>query len=359
MAQRPRRTQRRPPNSHEVARIAGVSRSAVSRTFTEGASVSKATRARVLKAAQKLNYRPNPLARSLKTGRSHVLGLAVTRLDNQLYPQFVQRLCEEFSKLGYRLLLFITHGIEGPDPMIEELLRFRLDALILASSTTSSRLAEECREAGVPVIMFRNVNPASDVTSLTCANVAGARTVAEFLVAAGHKRFGFISGLEAESTTFEREAGFRSYLHEHHLSEPLRAPGFFSFDGAAQAARTLLKHKKPPDAIFCANDHMAFAALQVARYELGLQPGKDISIVGFENVPISGWPCFSLTTFAEPTELLVTRTIALVTRSLEQDMPRGVHECYPGELIVRGSARLPKAGLVRGFDGSLTWRSKA
>jgi hypothetical protein len=95
-----------------------------------------------------LKYRPNLFARALITQRSSIVGLAVSGLDNQFYPEVVQRFSEEFAKAGYRLLLLVTHGTAGPDPLLNELLKYRLDALILASSSVSSGLAEACRRAG-------------------------------------------------------------------------------------------------------------------------------------------------------------------------------------------------------------------
>lgn len=350
------KSRRKPATSHDVARIAGVSRSAVSRTFTNGASVSDETRKAVLEAAKKLKYRPNLFARSLITNRSSIIGLAVSALDNQYYPEVVQSFSEELANAGYRLLLFITHGSTGHDPMLNELLRYRLDALILASSTLSSALAEECRAAGVPVIMYNNIDPSSEIASVAGTNGLGARTVAAYLAAAGHKRFGYVAGLEGDSTNHEREAGFTSFLLEHDLPAPARASGHFTFDGAVQATRALLNRKNPPDAIFCVNDHAALAALQVASTEFGRVPGKDISIVGFDNVPIAGWPCFSLTTYSQPTARMVTRTIELLHMALKHESTDGMHERIPGELCVRASARLPKTGVVEGEHGTKIWR---
>jgi len=351
-----RKPRRRPATSHDVARAAGVSRSAVSRSFTEGASVAAATRKKVLLAARALNYRPNLFARSLKTSRSNILGIALSALDNQYYPDLVQRLSEQFAKAGYRLLLFVTHGIAGPDPILDELLKYRLDALILASSTVSSALAEACRDAGVPVVMLNNIDPASDVASVATTNEAGAQTIASFLLAAGHRRFGFIAGLDSELTSYERESGFTSQLLKSGMAAPDRAVGHFSFEGAANATRTLLKRKQRPDAIFCVNDHMAFATLQIARCEFGLEPGKDLSVVGFDNVPIAEWPFFGLTTYSQPNGQIVARTVALIHQALHQQQPVTLHERLRGELVVRSSARRPTTGIFTTTDGQTAWR---
>jgi DNA-binding LacI/PurR family transcriptional regulator len=357
MRSKSRRPRREPATSGDVARVAGVSRSAVSRTFTDGASVSESTRRRVLAAAHKLKYRPNLFARSLKTRRSNILGLAISALDNQYYPDIVQRLSEEFEKIGYRLLLFVTHGGTGHDPLLDELLKYRLDGLILASSSVSSALAEECLRAGVPVVMFNNIDPASKVPSVDCTNELAASTVAEFLIAGKHRRFGFIAGLQSDSTSYERERAFTECLLAKGFPAPAREEGQFSFAGAIRATRNLLQRKQPPDAIFCTNDHMALAALQVAREEFGLQPGKTISIVGFDNVPIAEWPCFGLTTYAQPTADLVARTIRIIQLSLDNELPADLHERLSGELIVRTSARLPREGIIQTADGLRIWRA--
>jgi DNA-binding LacI/PurR family transcriptional regulator len=354
-----RRPRREPATSVDVARLAGVSRSAVSRTFTEGASVSEPTRRKVLDAARRLEYRPNLFARSLKTRRSNILGIAISSLDNQFYPYIVQRFSEEFARLGYRLLLFITHGGTGHDPLLDELLKYRLDGLILASSSVSSALAEECVRAGVPVVMFNNVDPASKVPSVECTNEIGARTVAEFLIAGRHRRFGFVAGLANDSTSYERERAFTECLLAAGFPAPARQDGEFSFAGAIRATRNLLKLKHPPDAIFCTNDHMALAALQVAREEFGRRPGEDISIVGFDNAPVAEWPCFGLTTYAQPASDLVARTIEIIQQSMSGNVPRGLHAQLPGDLVVRTSARIPRNGIIHTADGLSIWRPPA
>jgi DNA-binding LacI/PurR family transcriptional regulator len=317
--------------------------------------VAAGTREKVLAAARSLNYRPNLFARSLKTRRSNILGVAVSALDNQFYPDLVQRLSEAFASVGYRLLLFVTHGIAGPDPLLDELLKYRLDGLILASSTVSSALAKACRDAGVPVVMLNNIDPASDVTSVATTNTVGARLIAAFLLAGGHRRFAYIAGLDSELTSYEREAGFTSQLLTSGAAAPDRAVGQFSFEGAAQATRTLLKRRQRPDAIFCANDHMALATVQIARSEFGLVPGRDLSVVGFDNVPVAQWPLFALTTYSQPIVRIVARTVELICSALEHQHPAEVHARLRGELIVRESARRPTSGIFSSRDGLTAW----
>jgi DNA-binding LacI/PurR family transcriptional regulator len=144
----------RGPTASDVARLAGVSQSAVSRSFTPGASISAAMRARVMRAAEALDYRPNLIARSLITRRSGMVGVAIGSLGNFLYPDMLERLAARLRDAGLRILLFTAPPDGDADPELAQIMRYQVDAVILAATTLSSALAEDCRRAGVPVILF-------------------------------------------------------------------------------------------------------------------------------------------------------------------------------------------------------------
>src|ERR1700712_205024 len=126
---------RRPVTAHDVARLAGVSQSAVSRTFTKGASVSPDTRRKVEEAAANLGYRPNLLARSLITRRSRLIGVAIPGMANPFYARVLESLSAAFEQLGYRILLFSMANNEDSDPVLEEILRYQIDGLVLVSAS--------------------------------------------------------------------------------------------------------------------------------------------------------------------------------------------------------------------------------
>ena len=135
--------------SLEVAKLAGVSQSAVSRVFTPGASVSKKTHEKVRSAALKLGYRPNILARSLITGKSRIIGLVVSHLDNYFYPEALELLSNALQKKGYHVLVFMASKASGNiDDVLDEILDYQVDAIILASVAMSSNLANRCVAAG-------------------------------------------------------------------------------------------------------------------------------------------------------------------------------------------------------------------
>lgn len=333
---------RRPVTAHDVASLAGVSQSAVSRTYTKGASVAPKTREKVEAAAAALGYRPNLVARSLITRRSGLIGVVVPSLANPFYAQVLEALSCSFEDLGYRVVLFSTASNEDSDPILEEVLRHRVDGLVLVSSRLSSHFADECQKMGLPVVLLNRKNDSNVVSSVTSDNVSGGEAIADFLVASGHKTLAFIAGKESSSTSRDREQSFNQQLHRLGCDQPIREVGNYTFQEAMAATHRLLQRDGArPDGIFCANDFMAIAALNVAR-ALGLEPGRDISIVGFDDISMAAWPSISLTTYLQPIGLLVREAVEVVRAQLEDSASQPIQKILSGHLIVRNSARLAK-----------------
>ncbi|MEZ5743106.1 MAG: LacI family DNA-binding transcriptional regulator [Sphingomonadaceae bacterium] len=330
-----RMTAVRPPTIIDVARRAGVSKSAVSRAFT-GGSVSEDTRERVLKAASELRYRPSHSARSLKTNRSRLIGLAVTHLDNQFYPEVIEKFSGRLACDGCRVVLFVTRGEAGLEPMIDELLGFGLDGVILASSSHAAEVAAECTRAAMPVIMFNNVDTSGRLPGVCTDNELGAAIVADHLIGLGHSSIAIIEGVPDSSTSRERVTAFRERMLKAGLPDPVLRSGDYSSQGAAQATRELLMAEAPPTAIFCANDHMALAAIETC-HELGKAPGRDVSIAGFDDVGIAAWPSFSLTTYKQPVAAMVDACVEGLFAEIAGERMIGETLRLPGELVVRSS----------------------
>lgn len=331
--------------SFDVARVAQVSQSAVSRTFTPGASVSDATRRRVLEAARKLGYRPNAHARSLITRRSRIIGLVLSYLENLFYPGALQRLAERLQADGYHVLLFVN-DTPNADDLVTEILRYHVDGIVLTATTLSSGLAQRCASANIPVVLFNRVMAQASaathsVSSVRSDNVSGGRALAHFLADAGHRRVAFVAGNEESSTNLERERGFREGLTERGLRIWARGVGNYDFEQAKGAARELFgTAAERPDAVFVASDHMAFAVMDTLRFELGLRIPEDVSVVGFDDVPQAAWPSYALTTYRQPVQPMVDAVVSLLRRQLHDDEVAPPEDVvFPGELVVRGSVR--------------------
>ena len=327
-----------PPSAHDVARVAGVSQAAVSRAFTPGASIAETTRAKVLRAAKSLGYRPNLIARSLIKGQSGIIGIVIGNSRNPFFMAALNMLLARLAKLGKHGLVFTVDGNSTADAHVDDLLKFRVDAIILMAATLSPKLSEQCSAERIPLIFWgRRPQKTKSFTTVTGNNREGARQIAEHLVRQGYRRLAVMAGIMESSTSREREAGFISYFKAQDLPPPEREIGHFRRDGAIEAARSLLSRNPRPDAIFCANDFMAIATLEVARYEFGLEIGREIGIAGFDDIEQSSWPSFDLTTYSFPLAAMVetVESTLLGTRNLEQP----AHVVIDGVLKARGSTQ--------------------
>lgn len=329
--------------SQDVARLAGVSQSAVSRCFTAGASVSEAMRDKVQEAARKLGYQPNAHARSLITGRSRIIGLVLSHIENLFYPAVLEQLAQRLQQDGYHLLIFISDG-HNADDLVGEILQYKVDGIVLGATTLSSALAQRCADASIPVVLFNRImaeGSAGSVSSVRSDNVGGGREIARFLVAGGHRRIAYLAGREDSSTNLERERGFREGLAEAGQRIYARAIGNYDVLQARQATRDLFAQaEQRPDAVFVASDQMAIAVLDTLRHELGLAVPRQVSVVGFDNVPQAAWESYALTTFEQPVQPMVEATVELLQSYLRGDaMPNTQNIVIAGQLVLRGSCQ--------------------
>ncbi|MCG6902005.1 MAG: LacI family DNA-binding transcriptional regulator [Rhodobacter sp.] len=326
--------------SAEVALRAGVSRSAVSRVFTPGASVSAKTAQKVRTAASDLGYRPNVLARSLMTGRSRIIGLVVAYLDNLFYPTALELLSNALQAQGYHVMVFMASQTAGNiDDVLAEILDYQVDGLVVASVAMSSELTSRCRASGVPVVLFNRGQDDARQASVTTDNYAGGHAVANYLVATGHHRIGHVAGWAGASTARDREAGFADGLAAAGQEIFAREVGDFHDERARSAARAMFTPAERPDAVFVANDHMAFLVMDVLRSELGLSVPGDVSVVGFDDVPTAAWGAYDLTTVRQPLARMVDETTRMLLAQIESPDTAPRHVLLPAELVIRGSSR--------------------
>jgi DNA-binding LacI/PurR family transcriptional regulator len=329
---------RKYPSSTEVAKVAGVSQSAVSRTFTAGASVSERTRKKVIKAAEALGYSPNMLPRILLTNRSRLVAIVIGEMSNPYYA----RVLEEFSRVlqeqeNQVLLCAVGHG-EYVDDAIPSLAGYRVDGIITAHPILSEEAAEQCEKIGVPIVLFNGRVRSNWVSSVCCDNVAAGRDVADLFLKYGAKRFGYIAGGQETPANQDRSAGFIDRLKEHGVSDIKSISGNFRYEDGYQAALELMRQKRLPQAIFCANDMMAIGAIDALRKEAGVRIPQEVMIAGFDDIPAAAWASYSLTTVRQEVARMVQEAVAILqTKAAGGDDARGLLRLVRGTLVQRGS----------------------
>lgn len=330
--------------SVEVAHLAGVSQSAVSRVFTPGASASAATARKVREAALRLGYRPNALARSLIKGETRIIGLIVAELDNLLYPAALERLSDRFRREGYHIMIFFaTDESATPECVVVDLLDYQVEGLIAASVAMTETLAERCNATGIPILLFNRHQGEEGLPSVTSDNFAGGRMAAQFMTQAGLERIAHISGWQGSSTGCERKEGFLAGLSEagHIVSACL--DGEYSRERASEITRLLFSQPVDlrPDGLFVGSDHMAFAVMDTLRNELALRIPEDVSVVGFDDVPMAAWPAYDLTTIRQPLEDMVDIVVKQLLACIVDPQFKPGQTRLNCEIRIRGSSKLP------------------
>lgn len=323
--------------SRDVARLAGVSQPTVSRALRGDSRIAVATRERVQTAARALGYSPDPIGRALSVGHSTRVGLVVTDLRNQFYSHLIAPMHDELERLGYELVL-VTESSEG-DQVADHIAANGLCGAVLATTTVDSVVPVRLRDRGVPFVYFNRVASSVEADSVTTDPEPGMRELVDSLVSHGHRTVGALFGPRNTSTGQQREEVLRSLLEEHDIVLPGRLTRYGAFDVEAGHAgcTELMAATTRPTAIVCANDVVAFGALNAAA-ELGLDVPKDVSIVGFDDLPLSRWPLLNLTTVAydieELSRVAARQVVSRVTGGADAP-PR--HEVLTSRLVVRGT----------------------
>ncbi|MDJ0857566.1 MAG: LacI family DNA-binding transcriptional regulator [Dinoroseobacter sp.] len=323
----------------DVAEKAGVSRSAVSRTFTEGASVSPKTRTKVEKAAAELGYSPNALASSLTTGRTKLIGLVSNNFHNPLFLEVFDLFTRGLQDRGLRPLLVNLSDETDPLSSIRMLRQYSVDGVIVASSTLPPSFAEAFKDAGVPVVhSFGRYTSAPHVHVVGIDNVACGRMAAETLVARGYKRVAFLGGPETATSTQDRARGFLSALDGHpEVEVSMSYASAYSFDaGRVEMTKQLMSD--PAEAYFCGDDVVAIGALSAVN-DAGLSVPADVGLIGLNDMEMASWQNIDLTTIRQPVAEIIRASIDLVVATIEQPSRHAETRLFPCRLIDRRTLR--------------------
>jgi DNA-binding LacI/PurR family transcriptional regulator len=323
----------------DVAERAGVSRSAVSRTFTAGASVSAKTRAKVEKAAHDLGYSPNALASSLTTGRTKLVGLMSNNFHNPLFLEVFDLFTRGLQDRGLRPLLVNLSAETDPANSLRMLRQYSVDGVIVASSTLPPSFAQAFRDAGLPVVhSFGRYTTSPHVHVVGIDNIACGRMAAEALIAHGYRRVAFLGGPEAATSTQDSARGFLGRLAEHpEIAVSVSYASAYSFD-AGRVEMTKCLMSDPAEAYFCGDDVLSIGALS-AIAEAGLRCPEDIGIIGLNDMKMAAWQNINLTTIRQPIPEIIGASIDLVVATIENPGRHPETRLFPCKVIERGTLR--------------------
>ncbi|MBB2200939.1 LacI family DNA-binding transcriptional regulator [Gluconacetobacter tumulisoli] len=336
-----RRPTIRPVSSVDVAKLAGVSQSAVSRTFSPDGSVSAATREKVLAAAAALGYRPNRIPAIMLSGRSHMVGVVVGGLDNPFYATVLDRFAVALREIGLQVLLVQVADSVALDDALDQLAGYRVDAAVTALAVGTQRAADALSALRIPIICFNSRLTSPWISTVQSDNRTAGRDAADLLADRGVRRPAWMAGPRANAASQERGRGFAERLAARGLPSPTLLRGDDTYQGGQDAVRRLLSTSPPPDGLFCGNDLMACGAIDALRQAGGLSIPRDVRVVGYDDIPQASWQSYDLTSFDQQVERMVAATLDLLAGALAGPPgPTGGRTVrIPVRLVPRGSTR--------------------
>jgi DNA-binding LacI/PurR family transcriptional regulator len=256
-------------------------------------------------------------------------------ITNPYFPPVLDALMLRLRESGLAYRLHCVPRGADIDSVIPDLFRQRPAGVMFSAATLSPALAKICRDRHVPIVLINRSVQRFDVSMVACDNYAGGRQVAELLTRTGRQRIAFMAGREEIASSGDRERGLRDGLKA--AGQPLFAleNGGFVYEKAFEATRRLLDAKQRPDAIFCANDIMALAAVDVILRQSALRIPEDIAVVGFDDIPMASWPAYQLTTIRQRIPVMVEEATDLLQRLMADPRAAGISRLVPGVLVER------------------------
>jgi DNA-binding LacI/PurR family transcriptional regulator len=324
-------------SAKEVAERAGVSRSAVSRTFTPGASVSEETRRRVVEAADALGYHVNHLARGLMRNESGLVCLIVSEMDTPYRASLIKALSSQLQNVSKIAMLINTDRSDrSVDDALKLAISYRADASIVLSGMPDKSITDLCVKSGQRLVLINRDEERDGALMINLQDHEAARRAFIAFLRAGCRTFAFANSDVGTPSLMAREEGFRAAGREHGIEIAVERFGPTRYQSGIVLAQRLLTRETRPDAIFCANDLLACGVMDTARHQFKLVIPQDLCVIGFDDIEQASWTSYDITTFAQPVDRIAQEAVSWLKQPM---LAEGQSSRLAAELIWRGSVR--------------------
>lgn len=320
----------------DVAREAGVSRSAVSRTFTPGASVSRDVRERILRAAEKLGYRVNRLAQGLQMAQSNLVGVVAANLTSPFNTALLDGISAALFKRGLQCMLLNAEAARDDiGTLVNQVLEYRVRAVIILSGAPPEEIIEACLRNDVRLILINRGTLPGNADKIDTDDLTGGQLAADRMLRDGRRHVAVVRSGNGSVSQKRRIESFVARMSEAGAKVTPWMSGPNSFETGHEAARKLLADRSI-DGAFCATDLIALGFHDTTRFELGIQVPRDFSIIGFDNIPETAWPSHGLTTVSHPIAAFIEAILNCLDD--ERQLSEGaLNFTIPVALIERGT----------------------
>lgn len=335
----------------DIAKVAGVSHSTVSRALSDSPLVNAETKARIQSLAREMGYSPDARARSLVMGQTRTVGVVVTTITDPFVAEVVQGIESAAHDQGYNVLLCSSNAKPEREIAAVEMLRSkRVDGVIVTSSRVGALYLEHLQRIGVPIVLINShrENGGRYTYSVSVDNQHGGHLATSHLIRLGHRRIAYLSRPSDYRSNLERQAGYRQALAEAGIpfDPALVVPGSGRVDAGERALPLLMELEELPSAVFCYNDLTAVGLLRAAR-EAGLSIPGDLAVVGFDDILLASYVSPPLTTISQPKAHMgrLALEMALTLMATEDPIQEGISDIVvQGQLIVRESSHIGMQG---------------
>lgn len=307
-------------SAHDVAERAGVSRSAVSRTFTPGASVSAETRRRVLQAAEELGYHVNQLARGLMRRESGIVCLIVSDAATPYRSALLRELTIHLQNAGKVVMLINTdRSDDSVGNALRQAIRYQAEASIILSGLPDKSITQLCLKNGQRMVLINRDDDQPGPLRINLKDEEAGSRVALVFERAGCRNVAFANSEAGTPSLMARERGFVSAAKALGMGVCVERFGWTGYEAGKVLAHRLLTRAIRPEAVFCATDLLACGFMDAARLEFGLSVPEQLCLVGFDDIEQAAWESYKLTTFAQPLQAIANAAVSWLCHPQETD----------------------------------------
>ena len=323
--------------SYDVAKLAGVSQSTVSRCFKPGASISGKMKEKVESAAIELDYMPNAIARSLILQRTGLIGILISPSINFYYPEALFEVTERLKALNYRTLLFTVRQREDLPELLEQLLQYQVDGVVSASFLEAEQY-EWLVERNIPVVMFNRFLEERSSNSVWCDTDNNISELVGHLAQQGHRRLALLAGPLTSMVNLARMHSIKHAAETHNMQIVSTVHGDFLHESGGPALQEILASNASPTAIMATNDMMALGAIDEARHVLKLSIPHDLAITGIDGINAARFSSYNLTTIRQPIGRMADAATSMLADRVENPTLSDEKRIFTGALIIGSSS---------------------
>jgi DNA-binding LacI/PurR family transcriptional regulator len=292
-----------------------------------------------MKAAKKLGYKPNAIARMLITQRSGMVAVIISSISNLVYPELLSRVTDQLSNRGVRVLLFTLDHSDQLEALLEQIWTFQVDGVIALTAHFDHRDIAQFEEHDIPVVLYNRQVPDHPVNTVCVDHAQGLRQLVDLLVEGGSKRFLVLSGPVDSDVANERRKFALDHLSSLGFHDVPVLYGDFSYQSGKDCFADWMKDHTAPDAVICSNDTMAIGCIDEARGNHGIDVPGQMSVVGFDGIHAALWTGYELTTVRQPVNQMAKAAVDILMERIENPEAPPEKRVLAGTLIKGKSAR--------------------